>query len=296
MRMPECFPVDSTAGIIPLNAKQGPYLPFSPPFVQSVLKDNGLWLSRNRGQNYLVDRNIAAKIIDLVPPDLPVFEVGSGLGALTHLLLQRQELFAIEIDKGICELLLKLVPALQGHLHHADFLEMDLDHLPQPAYVLVSNLPYSISGEALRLFIDNDHFSSAILMLQKEFVQRISAAPGSSLYSPLAVLSQSYLRIEPQFSVSRTAFFPAPSVDSMVIRANKRDCSLPQKAFRHFLLQGFLSRRKTLLNNLKRVGFNAAHLESLSLSPGLRPQDIAPPQWQALFQLYLSLQEATSDI
>ncbi len=224
----------------------------------------------------------------MVPAGIPVFEVGTGLGALTHSLLHTNELYAIEIDRGIHDLLLKLIPGLEGHLFHADFLKMDLEHLPFSNYFLVSNLPYSISGEAIRRFIDAECFNEGVLMLQKEFIDRMTAPVGSKHYSPLGILCQTFLVIEPTFFVRKQAFFPAPTVDSQVIRVRKTGCTLDQSAFRAFLLKSFAAKRKTLQNNMKPLGIDTDVILAQGLNPQMRPQELSPLQWQGLFGVFSS--------
>ncbi len=262
------------------------YNPFSPQFIRKALQQNNLWLSKNRGQNYLIDKNTADKMMELIPPDSPVFEVGTGLGALTHLIMKRQEIYAIEIDKGIFLLLLQYVPALMDSLHHQDFLKMDLSVLEAKHYFFVSNLPYSISGEAIKIFINSPVFSRGVLMLQKEFVSRMNAPVGSKFYAVMSILSQTFLDIEIQFDVKRSAYFPAPSVDSQVITISKKQVDIRQDAFRDFLVKSFSAKRKTLANNMKKLGISTEQILSLGIDPGKRPQELDPLQWQSLYKTY----------
>ncbi len=205
--MRECFTEDLNHGLILLKSNKIPnYTPFSPVFIRNTLKNAGLWLSKNRGQNYLIDKSIAEKIVSLIPENIPVFEVGTGFGALSILLSDKHPLQTVEIDRGIVALLHELLPNLGDNLIHDDFLKMPLDLIDKNTW-LVSNLPYSISGEAMRRFIDTNNFEKGVLMLQKEFVERMNAPVGSKSYGLLSVISQLFLDINIEFKVPKSAFF-----------------------------------------------------------------------------------------
>ncbi len=262
------------------------YDPYSPAVIRQLLRDNGLWLSKKRGQNYLVDRNIASKIVSLVPEGLPVLEVGAGLGALTVPLARRGPVTAVEIDAGVCALLEKSFPHPNLTLVHADFLRFDTASLPQPRYAFVSNLPYSVTGEIVRLFIDCEKFETATVMVQKEFLERIEAAPGSEQYGTLAVIAQTFLIVQKRFEAGRKCFFPEPSVDSAVVTLRKRQAPVSQEAFKPFVAACFRSKRKTLANNLKSAGYDPGLLAGTGVEPSTRPEEIPPETWIRLFERF----------
>ncbi len=264
--------------------------------VQRVLEENGLWLVRSRGQNYLIDRAMASRIATMVPHDIPVFEVGCGLGSLTILLPPRR-VYALEIDHGIFELVRSLVDDPAVSFIEGDFLTFDIQSLGEKHLFFLSNLPYSISGEALRRFIDIPCFEDGIVMVQKEFYERMTAPRGAKTYGVFAILIQSFLEVKRLFSVPRGCFFPVPSVDSVVIRLHKREAVMEtspqhyeklQQAFRSFLLEAFGSKRKTLFNNLKRIQEGETLLQAfrlLGIGEHSRPEEITVDQWQKLFLL-----------
>lgn len=260
------------------------YAPFSPAWVRKVLAENRLWLARDRGQNYLIDRNAAEKIVALVPANVRVLEVGSGLGAITHLVAENHDTIAVEIDAGVYRLLESLVSSPRLTLVHADFLDFDEDAAGITGAWFVSNLPYSISGEAIRKFIAKPCYREGLVMLQREFVDRMTAGPGGEQYGVLAILCGTYLETVRQFTVGRNSFFPAPTIDSEVVRITKKSVpGLPQDDFARFLRQAFLSRRKTVSNNLKPLGFDAASLEALGVNPKARPEELGIDVWKQLF-------------
>ncbi len=114
------------------------YDPYSPATVSALLRESGLWLSRNRGQNYLIDRNVAEKIVSLVPSGLPVLEVGSGLGALTALIAPERPVTAVEIDGGIVRLFSGFTFTPNLNLVEGEFLKFDTGALPEREYAFVS--------------------------------------------------------------------------------------------------------------------------------------------------------------
>lgn len=260
--------------------------PYSPSFIKKTLKQNDLWLSDKRGQNYLIDQNIAQKIVNEIPTSKTVFEVGTGLGALTHLIAEQHEIYSLEIDKGIIDMVSVFLNLPNIHLIHGDILKFDIEKLPNADWIFVSNVPYSISGEVIRLFIEWDKFDTGILMLQKEFVERMSSPTGTKNYGILGILCQTFLSIDRLFPVNRTTFFPAPSIDSEVVRIRKKNVPIHQSHFKEFLASGFYSRRKTLRNNMKRIGISGDQLENTGVDPALRPEQLSVENWQELFEKF----------
>lgn len=262
------------------------YSPHSRAFVRKILDENGLFLNKKRGQNYLCDQNVVEKILSFCDEKLPVFEVGIGLGALTSELSEKYPTIGIEIDKGIFQLTSSLLQNENLSLFNEDFLKMDLGSLPQKKYQFISNLPYSISGEAIRRFIESKKFDFGIVMLQKEFVDRMLSKPKEKSYGLLAVLSQSYLKIDRLFTVSARCFFPEPTVDSEVVRISKTGCDLPQEDFKNFLTAAFAMKRKTINNNFKKADFPLSILDSVGIEPSARPEELGVETWQKLFSIF----------
>lgn len=260
-----------------------PYTPHSSAFVREELKRLGLWLSRERGQNYLVDKSIAERIVATVPEGAVVCEVGTGLGALTSLVHGKHRLYGIEIDSGVYAALSARILGGETRLIHADFLKWDPSETGEKELFFLSNLPYSISGEALRRFIELPIFQEGTVMVQKEFFERMTAKPGGGEYGAFAVACQLYLSAEKVCDVGRGAFFPAPTVDSAVVRLKKVPCKAPQSEVMAFLRKGFLARRKTLLNNLKDLGFTREILTENGFDPALRPEELTSAEWLSLF-------------
>ncbi|MGC8765284.1 MAG: 16S rRNA (adenine(1518)-N(6)/adenine(1519)-N(6))-dimethyltransferase RsmA [Brevinematia bacterium] len=264
--------------------------PFSIPFLKKFLKENGIFLSKNRGQNFLIDKNIAIKILENVKQDSIVLEVGSGFGALTFFLSEKaKKLYALEIDGKIYNILKKIFGEDQKVcLLNEDFLKFKMEKLPEEKIFFVSNLPYSISGEAIRRFIEEKRFEAGIVMLQKDFVERMLSLPGEKGYGVLSILSHFYLNVEKLFSVSRNCFFPTPSVDSIVVKLTKKDCDLPHKSFADFLKKVFSRRRKILSNSLKELSFSREDILNCKVDLKIRPENLELESWAILFEYYQS--------
>ncbi|MBF0109679.1 MAG: 16S rRNA (adenine(1518)-N(6)/adenine(1519)-N(6))-dimethyltransferase RsmA [Magnetococcales bacterium] len=228
----------------------------------ALIRHLGLTPRREMGQNFLVDENIAEKIVrcaHLRSQDR-VVEIGPGLGSLTLPLSQAVgRLCVIERDH-------RLLPALRLRLgetfplvvEQADVLEFDFSELGTRlggAMKIVGNLPYNISSPLLIHLLDHRQaIESMTLMFQKEVAQRITACPGSGNYGSLAVQTGQWMVADRLFDIGPGAFFPAPKVQSSVVHFKRRDQPLApvvdEALFRRVVRTAFNQRRKTLANAL----------------------------------------------
>jgi 16S rRNA (adenine1518-N6/adenine1519-N6)-dimethyltransferase len=173
-------------------------------------------------------------------------------------------------------------------LHSADALTFDYASLiadGEPLRV-VGNLPYNISTPLIFQLLESTSIIADMhFMLQLEVVDRLAAIPGTKDWGRLGVMAQFYCEIEKLFEVPPEAFFPAPKVQSAVVRLTPRrtnpwpDCDAKQLAF--VVTRAFAQRRKTLLNNFKGI-FEAATLEALGIDPGARAETLQLDQFVAL--------------
>jgi 16S rRNA (adenine1518-N6/adenine1519-N6)-dimethyltransferase len=215
-------------------------------------------------------------------------EIGPGLGALTWPLLERlRDLHVIEIDRDAIHHL-RSAAAGRGvlHIHEADVLTVDLQHVSAPPLRIVGNLPYNISTPLLfhlieqRGLILDMHF-----MLQKEVVDRMAAAPGDDDYGRLTVMLAPWVEVEPLFDVGAGAFRPPPKVMSTVVRL--RPHTLPPfpipdyGAYAAVVAAAFSQRRKTLRNALKPL-LAPEDIVAAGVDPGLRAEVISPARFAAL--------------
>lgn len=220
--------------------------------IGGILRRLGVTPKKGLGQHFLVDRTIAAKIAGLVPRDSRVLEVGGGLGTLTASLLEKtSKLTVVEIDGKLARYLKSKFDQIE--VLHADFLKLKI---PQTEYI-VSSVPYSISRDfVLKLVREGDSWRNALLILQKEFVEKLLAKPCEENYRAISVVVQAACRIEQLESIPRECFYPIPRVDSLLIRMsvreayNREEISLVESlAFRLFSFKN-----KTVKAALKTIG------------------------------------------
>lgn len=233
------------------------------------------------GQNFLHDRNIVDKILRAIAPRATdhVVEIGPGHGALTRPLLQTvAKLDALEIDRDLAAALTHDLDDAKLTVHVGDALKFDFAAIATgPASLrLVGNLPYNISTPLLFHFLDHSElFLDAHVMLQKEVVERMSAAPGSKTYGRLTVSLAARCRVESLFVVRPGSFTPSPRVDSAVARLTpdpqRRSRITDENAFDHIVSQAFNQRRKRLTNALRNT-LTAGQIEELDIDPGLRAE------------------------
>lgn len=239
------------------------------------------------GQNFLQDRGVVADIVAAIHPAAGerFVEIGPGMGALTRPLLETLgRLDAIEIDRDLAvRLQAESPPGLQ--LHVGDVMEFDFSALGTDLRV-VGNLPYNISTP---LLFHLAGFAACIrdihVMLQKEIVQRMAAAPGDTNFSRLSVMVQYRFAVDCLMEVPPAAFYPAPKVDSAVIRLMPLQ-PLPHPATDEATLErvvaaAFSQRRKTLRNSLAAV-LSPADLGALGIAPTARAQELSVAQFVAI--------------
>jgi len=265
----------------------------SPGEVRAFLERHGLRASRNLGQNFLVDLSLADRLAMLagVEPGDTVIEIGTGLGALTTALAKRaRRVVSLEIDAG-------LVRALDAEgslpenvtLLHTDALRFDFEAAlaaTEGPVRLVTNLPYSISGPALRRILDlRGALAGWSVMLQREVALRLLAQPGSKAYGSLSVLHQLTVTVESKMELSPRCFHPVPKVRSLFLRlVPLADSPLAQDELpelERVVRTAFGKRRKTLANALasldpgvSRDGIAAA-LASARIDPRARAESVS---------------------
>lgn len=221
---------------------------------------------KNLGQHFLVDLNIAKRIADTVDacPDLPVLEIGPGMGVLTQFLIAKpRPVRAVEIDRESVAWLKANLSPQEGQqsgdwLIEGDFLRMDLAQLfgGQP-FVLTGNYPYDISSQIFFKMLDNrDLILCCTGMIQREVALRMAAAPGSKTYGVLSVLMQAWYDVEYLFTVEPDVFNPPPKVQSAVIRLSRNavaDLGCDEQLFRRVVKTVFNQRRKMLRVSLRQL-------------------------------------------
>ena len=221
---------------------------------------------KNLGQHFLTDLNIAKAIADTVDacPDIPVLEVGPGMGVMTQYLVEKPRPFkVVEIDRESVAYLHEHFPRLDNNIIGADFLRMDLHEVfdGQP-FVLTGNYPYDISSQIFFKMLDNKELIPCCTgMIQHEVALRMASQPGNKQYGILSVLIQAWYNVEYLFTVEPNVFNPPPKVQSAVIRMTRNDVTdlgCDEQLFRRVVKTVFNQRRKMLRVSLRQI-FNGDH-------------------------------------
>lgn len=237
------------------------------------------------GQHFLHDYSVIERMLSalcLQPTDR-VVEIGPGPGALTFPLLERlARLDVVEIDRDLIAWWQQQPQAMgKLHIHAQDALHLDIPALRGDAEQLrvVGNLPYNISTPLIfHLLHHREHIRDMLFMLQKEVVDRITAAPDDAHYGRLSVMVQYYCEPSYLMLVGPSAFDPPPKVDSAVVYLRPYDVS-PHAAnntghFADIVAQAFSQRRKTLRNTLKGL-ITGEQMESIGIDPQQRAETLS---------------------
>jgi 16S rRNA (adenine1518-N6/adenine1519-N6)-dimethyltransferase len=213
---------------------------------------------KSLGQHFLIDQNIARKIIEQLSSDVEtVVEVGAGMGVLTQYLVQDliDKFYVIEIDKESITYLQQHFPMLGERLVEGDFLKADLSQYGQQNMAIIGNFPYNISSQIFfQVLKYKEQVIEVVGMVQKEMAERMAAKEGSKTYGILSVLMQAWYDIDYCFTVNENVFNPPPKVKSAVIKMRRNavtDLGCDEKLFITIVKQAFNQRRKTLRNSLR---------------------------------------------
>ena len=224
---------------------------------------------KNLGQHFLTDLNIAKRIADTVDacPDIPVLEIGPGMGVLTQFLVEKpRQVKAVEIDDESVRYLNEKFPKLRDNIIGDDFLKMDLRQVfDGKTFVLTGNYPYDISSQIFFKMLDNKELIPCCTgMIQREVALRIASKPGSRQYGILSVMIQAWYDTEYLFTVDEDVFNPPPKVKSAVIRMTRngvQDLGCDETLFKRVVKTVYNQRRKMLRVSLKPL-FNKETMPS----------------------------------
>lgn len=244
---------------------------------------------KSLGQNFLMHARIAERIADAakLSRDATVFEIGPGTGVLTRALLERAgKVIAVEADRELFEKLqfdfANEITAGRLKLLYGDVRSLDIATLPK-GYTLVANIPYYLTGEIFRKFLESKNQPSAMtLLVQKEVAERIARSKKESI---LSLSVKAYGTPKYEFTVPRGAFKPAPKVDSAVLtiqNISRKNFALRsgEELFFALLHAGFAHKRKFARKNLADAGFSAENIPEKA-----RAEDIPIDQWLAITPL-----------
>lgn len=263
---------------------------------------------RSLGQNFLVDRGAATRIVEAAAaaPGLPLLEIGPGRGALTGMLIDRAgKIAAVERDERLADALESEFGAQRLLLYRGDVLDLALGEVAAAlgtagggeagGLVVVGNLPYNISKPvSMKLVNERGAIARAVLMFQREVAERLVATAGNKRYGPLSVLAGRAFRIRRLFDLRPGAFRPQPKVDSSVTLWERRAAAdldpRIEPALRACLAASFARRRATLRNNLRRALGSDASADDLlaraGLDGALRAEALTPESFLQLARLW----------
>ncbi len=269
--------------------------------VLNILDKKGLRPDRDLGQNFLLDEEIAGRIIEAAGIDggESVLEIGPGLGALTERLGGVSgKCTALEVDSGLFRALKEKYENRHDiEVVHGDILKKAL---PGPFRHVVSNLPYYCASEILFRVADLYPGATVTVMMQREMARRLNARPGSREYGAMTVtLALRYGR-ELLFDVAPSSFYPRPEVVSTVVRLvplEKKPERKVEEALRLLVRSAFWGRRKTL----RRALVDSPHsdwppekverlLRDCGIPPNERGENLSPDHYLEMARVLLSLE------
>ncbi|MBR6120883.1 MAG: 16S rRNA (adenine(1518)-N(6)/adenine(1519)-N(6))-dimethyltransferase RsmA [Prevotella sp.] len=248
---------------------------------------------KNLGQHFLTDLSIAKRIADTVDacPELPVLEVGPGMGVMTQFLAEKpRPLKVVEIDRESVDYLNERFVRLRDNIIGEDFLRMDLRTLFDGGqFVLTGNYPYDISSQIFFKMLDNrDLIPCCTGMIQHEVAVRMAAQPGNKQYGILSVLIQAWYHVDYLFTVEPDVFNPPPKVKSAVIRMMRNEVQqlgCDEQLFKRVVKATFNQRRKMLRVSLRQI-FDAQHPASVDFFQRdmmtRRPEQLSIPEFVEL--------------
>ncbi len=270
--------------------------------VKRICEAYDLKPQKNKGQNFLISEKVLNQIVeaaDLSGDDV-VLEVGPGLGILTEALVKKtKKVIGVELDSKLLSFLrAKFAGVKNLELINSDILKfLPADDFNQP-YKIVANISYNITSHFLKKFLTiKTRPSSMVLLIQKEVAQRVCAKPGEM--SLLSVSVQVYGRPQIVSFVSSSNFWPAPEVDSAILKIadilppnRLKDFfgEISEKQFFQLVRIGFSSKRKKLTNNLAaglKISADEARLAlaEVDLDSKIRPQNLSTGDWLKLAKI-----------
>lgn len=254
------------------------------------------------GQNFLIDDIARHAIVDALGDlsNRTVIEIGPGHGSITEILADRcQRLIALELDPALAaELTFRFRNQPQVQIVEVDVLKADLRSLVPEGETadVIGNLPYYITSDILlKLFAAGNAglLARAVVMMQREVADRVSAAPGIRDYGLLSATTQMNAQVEHLFTLPPEAFSPPPDVYSTVLRLHFAprftELGVDAPGFDAFLKQTFAQKRKTLQNNLRAAGYSVEQLAAAwpdSIPPQSRAEALP---LESMAQLYKAL-------
>jgi 16S rRNA (adenine1518-N6/adenine1519-N6)-dimethyltransferase len=254
--------------------------------IREIAAELDLRPTKKWGQNFVIDPNTVRRIAELarLTGDDVVLEVGPGVGSLTLALLERAgSVIAVEIDPRLATRLPQTVqeqaPEHAAHLTVIAADAMAVTALPEPPTALVANLPYNVAVPVLlHMLATFPTIRSTVVMVQREVAERLSAEPGSRVYGVPSLKARWYGSVEYAGTIGRTVFWPAPHVDSGLVRITAAPQPDADRARVFSLVDAaFAQRRKTLRTTLSGPLRDRVYdvLAIAGIDPGLRGEQLS---------------------
>jgi 16S rRNA (adenine1518-N6/adenine1519-N6)-dimethyltransferase len=249
---------------------------------------------KSLGQHWLLDKDSLRSVClaaDLSSTDT-VLEIGPGIGSLTELLARQvKKVVAVELDEKLASELLERISANNVEVISQDILEFDLTTMPR-GYKLVANIPYYLTSHLLQVLSESANPPVlAVLLIQKEVAERVTAKPGDM--SLLSVSTQLYWEVSSGWVIPAKLFTPPPKVDSQILILQRRPTApfgdINLKDYLRIVKAGFAGRRKMLLNSLSG-GLKRSKIETVDLlraadiSPNVRAQNLSLDDWYRIYK------------
>jgi len=255
---------------------------------------------KSLGQNFLIDKNIIKKIVEVgnILPDSSVLEIGAGTGNLTEYILEKKpkKLFIIEKDERLVE---KLKERFDKKIDiiNKDVLKVSENLICSDRLIVYGNLPYNISTQILSKWITNDRqnnwYENYILMFQKEVADRILAHTNSKNYGRLSILSNWKLDVKKMLNINASCFVPKPKVESTLLKfaPKKNYFKLKNSKNLETITRVFFNQRRKKIKNPLNQLFKKSDkvIEKLKLNLDLRPQNLSPETYYELAKEYENL-------
>lgn len=265
----------------------------SPPEpLRDVIARHGLSASKALGQNFILDRQLLARIAELAGPleGRRVYEVGPGPGGLTRALLDAGAfVVAVERDHRCIPALAELRQLFGDKLNiiEADALKVDERAIAGEGAHVVANLPYNVGTALLLKWLGGSWppwWQSLTLMFQKEVAERLVAEPGTAAYGRLSVAAQWRSRARIAMTVNRSAFVPPPKVTSAVVHVipSEQPEGVDARVIERLTEAAFGQRRKMLRSSLKRMPRALEAAERLGIDTQRRAETVTVAEWVSL--------------
>ena len=261
------------------------------------------WQKKKLGQVFMKDQNILRKTIELanVTNNDTCVEVGCGEGWLSTLLAKSaKKVHIIELDHRFLEMTTDRLQEFDNvTFHHGDVLKQDLrniDKNPETKVKIVANIPYYLSAKFIQWLVPfKDRLDQVVIMVQKEFAQKLVSKPGNSLFSSLTVYTQSHFEAEYGFTVSKSCFRPIPKIDSAVLKLVPKELcpSIDSATYFPMVNALFWGKRKTVKSCLKKNPYRTFSNDYINNIPSemleRRGETFSHEEFQVLYKKLLGI-------